>query len=177
MRAPAEKNIAQTRELCERSKNALEAVLASWEKSLVAAVQGAVALNRKIIDIAEHNINTGFDLATSLAGAKNLAEAMELQAAYLSKQFGDLRTQADEVRVLSTKVTANVAEPIKAQVTRDKFSDMCRARPSHGSGSCSKAALIGSVTAAVEVVVQPGANHREIFILLQHEGLVTCNTM
>ena len=37
-------------------------------------IQGAVALNRKIIDIAQRNINSSFDLAKSLAGAKNLAE-------------------------------------------------------------------------------------------------------
>jgi hypothetical protein len=47
-----------------------------------AANQGAVALNRKFIDIAQRNINSSFDLAKSLAGAKNLAEAMELQSTY-----------------------------------------------------------------------------------------------
>ncbi len=117
MRALAEKGVAQTRQLYERSKNTLQAVIESWEKSFVAAGQGAVALNRKIIDIAERNINTGFDLATSLAGAKNLAEAMELQAAYWRKQFRDLSAQAEEVRALSTKVTANVVEPINSRVT------------------------------------------------------------
>ena len=35
-----------------------------------------MALNRKIIDIAQRNINSGFDHAKSLAGAKNLAEAI-----------------------------------------------------------------------------------------------------
>jgi hypothetical protein len=114
----AERNVAQTRELYERSKNTLHAVLESWEKSFGAAGQGAMALNRKIIDIAERNVSTGFDLAASLAGAKNIAEVMELQAAYWRKQFGDLSAQAEEVRALSTKVTADVAEPIKTQVTR-----------------------------------------------------------
>lgn len=62
------------RETYERSKDALENVMQSWEKSFDAAGQGAVALNRKIIDIAQRNINSSFDLAKSLAGAKNLAE-------------------------------------------------------------------------------------------------------
>ena len=48
MRTLAEKSVVQTRELCEHS---LEAVLESWER-LVDAGQGAVALNRKAIDIA-----------------------------------------------------------------------------------------------------------------------------
>jgi phasin len=118
IRSLAEKNIAQTRELYERSKDVLEAVLASWEKSFDAAGQGAEALNRKVIDITQRNINSGFDLAKSLAGAKNLAEATELQSAYWRKQVGALTAQVEEVRTLSTQVTADVAEPIKAQVTR-----------------------------------------------------------
>lgn len=115
MRALAEKSVAQTRELYVHS---LEAVLESWEGFVVAAGQGAVTLNRKAIDIARRNINDGFRLAESLAGAKNLAEAMELQAAYWRKQLGELAAQAGEMRTLTTKVTAEVAAPIKAQVTR-----------------------------------------------------------
>jgi hypothetical protein len=114
MRTLAEKSVVQTRDLCEHS---LEAVLESWER-FVDAGQGAVALNRKAIDIARHNINTGFGLAVSLARAKNLAEVMELQAAYWRKQLGELAAQAGEMRTLSTKVTADVAAPIRAQVTR-----------------------------------------------------------
>jgi len=87
VRALAEKSVAQTRELYVHS---LEAVLESWERFVVAASQGAVALNRKAIDIARRNINTGFGLAERLAGAKSLAEAMELHTAYWRKQVGEL---------------------------------------------------------------------------------------
>jgi hypothetical protein len=115
VRALAEKSVAQTRELYEHS---LEAVLESWERLVDAAGQGAVAVNRKAFDIARRNINTGFDLAESLAGAKNLAEVMELQTAHWRKQFGDLTAQAKEMRTLLTKVRADVTAPIRAQVTR-----------------------------------------------------------
>jgi hypothetical protein len=115
MRALAEKSVAQTRELYVHS---LEAVLESWERFVVAAGQGTVALNRKAIDIARRNINTSFGLAERLAGAKNVAEAMELQTTYWRKQVGELASQAREMRTLTTKVTADVAAPIKAQVTR-----------------------------------------------------------
>src|SRR6476620_10252630 len=67
MRALAETSVAQTRELYVHS---LEAALESWERFVVAAGQGTVALNRKAIDIARRNINIGFGLAESLAGAK-----------------------------------------------------------------------------------------------------------
>jgi hypothetical protein len=117
MRALGEKNIAQLRELYERSKDAFEAVIESWERTFDAAGQGAVALNRKVIDITERNINSGFEFAKGLAGARNLAEAMELQESYWRKQLGTLGIQAEEVR---TQVTADVTEPIKAQVARGR---------------------------------------------------------
>jgi hypothetical protein len=113
MRGLAEKSVAHTRELYE---HLLEAVLESWERFVDAAGRGAVAFNRKAINIARHNINTGFGLAQGLAGAKNLAEAMELQGAYWRKQLDALGTQAEEVRALSVNVTADMAAPMKVHV-------------------------------------------------------------
>ena len=113
MRDLAERNIAQMRETYERSKDALEGALQSWEKSFDAAGQGAVALNRKIIDIAQRNINSSFDLAKNLAGAKNLAEAVEMQSSFWRSQLDTLAAQAEEVRTLSTQVAADAAKPIK----------------------------------------------------------------
>ena len=110
MRALAEKSVAQTREFYVHS---LEAVLESWERFVVTAGQGTVALNRKAIDIALRNINTSFGLAERLAGAKNVAEAMELQTTYWRNQVGELAAQAGEMRTLSTKVTANVTAPTR----------------------------------------------------------------
>ena len=90
-RALAEQNVAHTRELYEGSKNTLQAVLESWQKSFGAAGEGVAALNRRFIDLAERNINTGFDLATGLAGARNMAEIMELQSAYWRTVLGEFR--------------------------------------------------------------------------------------
>jgi hypothetical protein len=106
LRALAERNVAQTREQYERSKNTLKAVLESWQKSFGAAGEGAVALNRKIVDITERNINTGFDLATGLVRAKNLADVVELHAAYWRKLLGGLQTQAEEGRAASSRTRA-----------------------------------------------------------------------
>ena len=118
VRAMAEKSVAQTREVYDRSKDALDASVATFERTFDAAGQGAVAFNRKIIDIAQRNVNFGFDLAKSLAGAKNLSEMVELQAAYWQKLWGTLRSQAEEVRALATKMAAAAGEPLKEQVKR-----------------------------------------------------------
>ena len=93
--AVAEKTVGQTRDAYDRSKEALEASIATFERSFDAAGWGAAAFNHKIIDIARRNLNSGVDLANSLAGAKNLAEIVELQAAYWRKQFGALTAQAE----------------------------------------------------------------------------------
>ena len=50
-----------------------------------------------------------------LAGAKNLSEMVELQAAYWQKLLGALTSQAEEVRALSAKVAAAAGEPLKEQ--------------------------------------------------------------
>jgi phasin len=114
----AEKTVAQSREVYDRSADAFDASVLTFEKSFDAAGQGAVAFNRKIIDIAQRNLNSAFDLAKSLAGAKTLADIVELQAAYWRKQFETLTAQAEEVRALSTKVTADAAQPLKSQMER-----------------------------------------------------------
>ena len=118
VRAIAEKSVAQTREVYERSKDALDASIATFEKTFDGAGQSATAFNRKIIAIAQRNVSSVFDLAKSLAGAKNLADMVELQSAYWRKQFGTLTAQAEEVQALSIKVTADATEAIKAHMPR-----------------------------------------------------------
>ena len=118
VRALADKAVTQSREAYDRSLDAFDASLTTFERSFDAARQGAAAFNRKIVDIARRNIDASFDLATSLAGAKNLTDIVQLQAAIRRKQFDTLTAQAEEVRALSTKVTADAAELIKSHMTR-----------------------------------------------------------
>ena len=118
VRALAEKTVDQTREAYDRSTDAFDASVTTFEKSFGAAGQGAVAFNRKIIDIARRNVSSGFDLAKSLAGAKSLADMVELQTAFWRKQFGTLTAQAEEVQALSTKVTEDATAAVKAHMAR-----------------------------------------------------------
>jgi phasin len=118
VRVLAEKTLAETRKAYDRSLDAFDASLTTFERTFDAAGQGAAAFNRKIVDLARRNVDANFDLATSLAGAKDLADMAELQSAFWCKQFGVLTAQAEEVRALSTKVAAAAAEPIKSQMER-----------------------------------------------------------
>jgi phasin len=114
----AKKAVAHTREVCDRSMDAFDASVAAFERSFDAAGKDAAVFNRKIVEIARRNVNSSFDLATSLAGAKDLYDMVKLQAAYWRKQFGVMTAQAEEVRALSVEVTAAAAAPLKAQVQR-----------------------------------------------------------
>jgi hypothetical protein len=71
----------------------------SIKNFLDAANESAAAVNRKIIEITQRNLNLGFDLAKSLtAGAMNPSEIVRLQTNYWRKQFDALTTQAEEAR-------------------------------------------------------------------------------
>jgi hypothetical protein len=105
----AQMSVAQTREAYERSKNTLEAAVDTMARSFDALGQSAAALNRKVIEIAQQNANSGFDLVKSLATAKTLAEMVELRATYWRKQLSALAAQAKEVRALSAKMAADIA--------------------------------------------------------------------
>ena len=61
VRTVAEKTVAQSRDVYDRSKAALDASIATFEKSFDAAGQGAVAFNRKIVDVAQRNLNSAFE--------------------------------------------------------------------------------------------------------------------
>lgn len=124
VRSLAEQTVTQSREAYERAKDAMEETVEVLEKSLDQAGQGAAAFNRKVIDITQTNLNTGFDLAKDMAGAKNIAEIMQLQSSFARAQFEALAKQAEEVRELTAKIATDTTSPIKDHMTRsiDKFS-------------------------------------------------------
>jgi phasin len=118
LRSAAEQFVTQSREAYERSRDAMEDTVEMLEESIDMAGQGTAAINRKVIELLQSNVNSGFDLAKELAGAKNVAEIFERQTAFARKQFETFATQAEEIRELSTKVATDTAEPFKAHVTR-----------------------------------------------------------
>jgi phasin len=117
-RSFAEQSVAQSREAYEKAKDAMEEAVEVLEKSIDKAGQGTAAFNRKMIDITQANLNSGFDLAKNLAGAKNITEIMELQSAFFRSQFETLAKQAEEVRDLTTKIATDTTDPIKDHVSR-----------------------------------------------------------
>jgi len=117
----AEKTIDQTREAYGRSNRTLEAAVQSLERSFDVAGQSAAALRRNMIGIAQRNLDLGFDLAKSLAGARNIYEIVELQTAYWRKQF-DVSTQVHnwlfEPGAAKPITTAPASESIRQETAK-----------------------------------------------------------
>ena len=75
------------------------------------------AVNRKIIDITQRNLNLGLDLARSLASARNPFEIAELLASYSGKQFDEVATNWRK----SAGVSSGLAPP--KSKPREPFSE------------------------------------------------------
>lgn len=88
------------------------------EKSLKAAVPAAVAVNKKLVDIAQVNMNSGLELARDLAGAKTPMEAMRLGMNYWHDHADLFQSQAQELRTLSAELLTMASEPIRAHIRR-----------------------------------------------------------
>jgi hypothetical protein len=109
--APIEKAFA-------RAERAAEGALPTFEKSLQAAGQSAIAVNQKLIDIAQEHLNSGLELARDLAGARNPLEVMRLHMSYWHDLIGAFESQARELRELSAELVARANEPLRAHMRR-----------------------------------------------------------
>lgn len=96
----------------------MESAVKTFERSFEAAGAGAVAVNRKLIDIARANMASGLDLAKDLAKAKSPLEFARLQMMFWDERMKALAAQAEELRALSAELVAKANEPIREHVRR-----------------------------------------------------------
>jgi hypothetical protein len=96
----------------------LDNAVETMERSLKAAGQGTVAVNRKLIDFAQQNLSSSLDLARSLACARTPMQVMHLQVTYWDERMKVLASQAEELRALSAEIVAKANEPIREHMRR-----------------------------------------------------------
>jgi hypothetical protein len=96
----------------------LDNAVDTMERSLKAAGQGTVAVNRKLIDFAQQNLSSSLDLAKSLACARSPMQVMHLQVTYWDERMKVLASQAEELRALSAEIVAKANEPIREHMRR-----------------------------------------------------------
>jgi hypothetical protein len=69
--------------------------------SLAEAGQGALAVNRKLVEMAQANMQASLDFAMRLATVKTPMELMSLQMSYWQERMGSFARQAEELRELA----------------------------------------------------------------------------
>jgi hypothetical protein len=74
---------------------------AMMPQSLAEAGQGALAVNRKLVEMTQANVQAGLDFAMRLAAAKTPMEFMSLQMSYWQERMGTFARQAEELRALA----------------------------------------------------------------------------
>ena len=114
----AEKGMAQAKTNFDKAKAATDQGADMFKNSYATAAKGATDYNLKFIEIARANTNTAFDYAHAMLAVKSVPEFFELSNAHARKHFETMTAQTKELAALAQKMTADVTDPLKAQVTK-----------------------------------------------------------
>jgi phasin len=96
MRDFAEKSVDQARKAIDGFIGAAKKTADTLESSATTVQANAKDVSRKTFSYAEQNIAAAFDLAQRLVRAKDLQEAMQIQAEYVRSQFAAMQAQMKE---------------------------------------------------------------------------------
>ena len=107
-----EKGLAALNEMNTHSKKNLEAVVAS----ATASAKGAEALGAQAMAFSKAVFDTQVTAAKSLAGAKSVQEAVELQTAWAKSAFEGYLAQFGKVSELFTASVKETVKPINERV-------------------------------------------------------------
>ena len=96
MRDFAEKSVEQARKAIDGFIGAAKKTADTLESSATTVQANAKDVSRKTFSYAEQNIAAAFDLAQRLVRAKDMQEAMQIQAEYVRSQFAAMQAQMKE---------------------------------------------------------------------------------
>ena len=96
MRDFAEKSVEQARKALDGYISAAQRAVDTFEGSADTVQASAKDMTRKTFSYAEQNISAAFDLAQRLVRAKDMQEAMQLQAEFVKQQFEAMQAQMKE---------------------------------------------------------------------------------
>jgi phasin len=96
MRDFAEKSVEQARKAMDGFIGAAQKTVDTLEGSANTVQANAKDMTRKTFAYAEQNIQAAFDLAQRMVRAKDMQEAMQVQAEFVRSQFESMQTQMKE---------------------------------------------------------------------------------
>ncbi|MEZ0172014.1 phasin [Microvirga sp. TS319] len=96
MRDFAEKSVEQARKAIDGFMNAAQKTVDTFEGSANTVQASAKDATRKTFTYAEQNLSAAFDLAQRMVRAKDMQEAMQIQAEFVRTQFEAMQSQMKE---------------------------------------------------------------------------------
>lgn len=118
VRSFAEQGLSQTREAYVRMKDAAEEATDVLESSLEKGRESARAVQFKALDVAKENTDAAFELARQLLAATSVADAFQLQTAFVKERFEAFVDYSKEVQATMQKAGAQASEPAKSLFER-----------------------------------------------------------
>jgi phasin len=119
MRDFAEKSVEQARKAMDGFLGAAQKTVDTFEGSANTVQASAKDVTRRTFSYAEQNIAAAFDLAQRMVRARDLQEAMQIQAEFVRSQFESMQTQMKEFGSLAqnamSQSSANQPAPSKSK--------------------------------------------------------------
>jgi phasin len=106
MRDFAEKSVEQARRAMDGFIGAAQRTVDTLEGSANTVQASAKDMTRKTFSYAEQNIQAAFDLAQRMVRAKDVQEAMQIQAEFVRSQFESMQTQMKEFGSMAQSAVA-----------------------------------------------------------------------
>jgi len=117
----SDKSTAVANEALEKGKAVVERSARALEESYSTSVEHMRDYNRKMMEIAQANMEAVFEIARQLGSAKTPSEIIELWTTHARKQFEVLGEQTKELTALGQKLAVESVGPM-ARSVRQTFS-------------------------------------------------------
>jgi len=113
-RSFAEQGLAKSKEAYDTMKTSMEDAQKTIETSMETAQTHSSKLSLTAINAMRANTEAGFAHLEKLVGVKSLAEAFEIQSAFVRKQAEMAVDQAKEMQSVSKEAVDALSAPVKA---------------------------------------------------------------
>ncbi|MEJ1161698.1 phasin family protein [Prosthecomicrobium sp. N25] len=105
-----QKSVDQAKKAFDDYMSATQSALEKLDRSASGAQSGASDLNRKILELAEENVDSVFAHAQRLAKARDFQELVRLQTEFLKAQMANLGEQARVISDATAKTASSIVK-------------------------------------------------------------------
>lgn len=113
MRSAFETSVSQARTMFEQMIAASERAMAGFEGQARAFQSDAMEMNRKVMAIAQQNVDSALSLAERLARAKDVQEMLQAHQAFAREQMDRLGEQTRELTEIARSSAGRMTEGMK----------------------------------------------------------------